>query len=83
MMLLALGSSAFPAFAGTAHISEANLVLPSLIDTSLAKFFGVVSGWTLLSWGLLICIGGLIFGAVMYGRIRRLPRIVRWPRSAS
>ncbi len=73
LMLLVLGSSTFPAFAGTAHVSEANLVLPSLGDTSLATFFGGVSGSTLLSWGVLVCVGGLIFGAVIYGRVRRLP----------
>ncbi len=73
LMLLALGSSAFPAFAGTAHVSEANLVLPNLGDAALATFLGGVSGWTLLSWGLLVCGGGLIFGAVIYGRVRRLP----------
>ncbi len=73
LMLLALGSSAFPAFAGTAHVSEANLVLPNLGDAALATFLGGVSGWTLLSWGLLVCVGGLIFGAAIYGRVRRLP----------
>ena len=72
-LLSALGLSAFPAFAAPAHVSEANLVLPKLSDGSLATFLGGVTGWTLLSYGLLICIGGLIFGAVIYGQIRRLP----------
>ncbi|WP_294249235.1 hypothetical protein [Propionivibrio sp.] len=30
-------------------------------------------GWTLLSYGLLVCIGGLIFGAVIYRQIFNLP----------
>jgi K(+)-stimulated pyrophosphate-energized sodium pump len=73
LLLLALGLIALPAFAETAHVSEANLVLPNLSDVSLARFLGGVSGSTLLSYGLIICIGGLVFGAVIYGQIRRLP----------
>ncbi|MDG4555155.1 MAG: sodium-translocating pyrophosphatase [Candidatus Competibacter sp.] len=65
---------ASPAFAGTVHhVSEANLALPNLNDTALASFAGGVSGWTLLAWGLLVCTGGLVFGAVVQARIRRLP----------
>ena len=74
LLLLALGMSASPAFAETAHhVSEANLALPNLSDTALASFVGGVSGWTLLAWGLLVCVGGLVFGAVIQARIRRLP----------
>ncbi|QQS55946.1 MAG: sodium-translocating pyrophosphatase [Candidatus Competibacteraceae bacterium] len=66
--------STFPAFAETVHhVSEANLTLPNLNDTALARFAGGISGWTLLAWGLLICVGGLVFGAVIQARIRRLP----------
>jgi len=72
LLLLALGLSAFPAFAANTHVSEANLVLPNLGDASLAQFFGV-SGATLLSWSLLICVGGLLFGAVIYLQVSRLP----------
>ncbi|HPF58219.1 MAG TPA: sodium-translocating pyrophosphatase [Candidatus Competibacteraceae bacterium] len=72
-LLVALGLSAFPAFATTAHVSEANLVLPDLGDPSLAQFFGSLSGATLLSWSLLVCIGGLLFGAVIYLQVSRLP----------
>ena len=28
----------------------------------MASFLGGVSGWTLLSWGLVVCLGGLAFG---------------------
>jgi len=73
MLLVALGMSAFPAFAATPHVSEANLVLPNLGDASLAQFLGGVSGATLLSWSLLICLGGLLFGAVIYLQVSRLP----------
>jgi len=65
--------AAGPALASSGHVSEANLVLPDLADRSLANFLGGMSGWALLSWGLVVCLGGLVFGAVVYGQIRRLP----------
>ncbi|MDS4029300.1 MAG: sodium-translocating pyrophosphatase [Candidatus Contendobacter sp.] len=73
ILLIAFGLSVPSAFAETIHVNEANLVLPNFADTALAQFFGGVSGWTLLSWGLLLCVGGLIFGAVIYSQVRRLP----------
>ncbi len=72
-LLCAIGSGSLPALAATGHVSEANLVLPDLGDTSLVAFFGTTSGWTLLSYGLLVCIGGLIFGGVIYRQIFHLP----------
>lgn len=74
MAALALSLGVVPAFASSAeHVSEASLVLPNLADIGLASFLWGVSGWTLLSWGLLVCLGGLIFGAVFYGQIQRMP----------
>jgi K(+)-stimulated pyrophosphate-energized sodium pump len=61
------------AVAPAAHASEANLVLPRLDDLATASFLWGVTGWQLLSVGLLVCVGGLIFGAVFYEQIRRLP----------
>ncbi|MBK8337968.1 MAG: sodium-translocating pyrophosphatase [Sterolibacteriaceae bacterium] len=76
-LLLALfgiiGFGSLPALAATEHVSEASLVLPDLADRSLVAFFGTISGWTLLSYGLLVCLGGLVFGGVIYSQIRRLP----------
>ncbi len=72
-LICAIGTWALPAFAATEHVSEANLVLPDLTDRSLASFLGGMSGWTLLSYGVLVSIGGLLFGGVLYGQIRRLP----------
>ena len=72
-LLFAIGPGSLSALAATGHSSEADLVLPNLGDASLISFLGGMSGATLLSWGLLVCIGGLIFGAVIYGQIRRLP----------
>ncbi|MEI2741173.1 MAG: sodium-translocating pyrophosphatase [Candidatus Competibacter sp.] len=72
-LLLAVGFGSLPALAAEGHVSEANLVLPDLGDASLVTFFGGVSGWTLLFYGLWVCLGGLIFGGVIYGQILRLP----------
>jgi K(+)-stimulated pyrophosphate-energized sodium pump len=58
----ALGAS--PAWA-----SEAELKIPDLRSVS---FLGV-DGHTLLLFGLVICIGGMVFGLVQYMQIRNLP----------
>lgn len=72
-LLVGLGLGNFSVLAATDHVSEANLVLPNLADTALASFLGGMSGWTLLSYGLIVCLGGLVFGAVIYGQVRQLP----------
>ena len=66
---LLLGSAAQFSYAS----SEANLVLPNLNDVALASFVGGVSGWQLLAWGLLVCVLGLAFGAIVYNQIKSLP----------
>jgi K(+)-stimulated pyrophosphate-energized sodium pump len=48
---------------------EANLKLP---DLSSVSFFGV-NGHTLLTIGLLFCIGGLLFGMAIYVQLKNLP----------
>jgi len=48
---------------------EANLKVP---DLSQVNFLGV-NGHTLLLWGILFCIFGLLFGMTMYVRLRNLP----------
>ncbi len=73
MLFLIVAPGALPALAATGHVTEANLVLPDLGDASLATFLGGMSGWTLLSYGLLVCLGGLAFGAVIYRQILQLP----------
>src|SRR6478736_5628942 len=55
--------------AGTAAASEAQLVIPDLSATS----FGGIGARTLLTIGVLICLGGLGFGVVMFQRVRDLP----------
>ncbi|HUP64657.1 MAG TPA: sodium-translocating pyrophosphatase, partial [Thermoanaerobaculia bacterium] len=51
------------------HRSEADLILP---DLSSVEFLGV-SGQTLLLWGLVVCVGGLLFGLAIYRQLKDLP----------
>jgi len=48
---------------------EANLVLP---DLSTVSFFGI-NGHALLTIGLLFCVGGLLFGLIIYVQLKNLP----------
>jgi K(+)-stimulated pyrophosphate-energized sodium pump len=48
---------------------EANLVIPDLNSTT---FLGM-GGATLLTWGLLVCVAGLLFALIIYGRLKRMP----------
>jgi K(+)-stimulated pyrophosphate-energized sodium pump len=64
MLLPALASAQEHAGGG-----EANLVLP---DLSSVNFLGI-NGHTLLTYGLLFCVGGLLFGLVIYQQLKNLP----------
>ncbi len=55
--------------AGSAHASEAELILPRLTGVD---FLGV-DGKTLLMAGIGVCLLGMLFGLVMYVRLRNLP----------
>ena len=50
--------------------TEANLVLP---DLGSVTFLGGFNGRTLLLFGLVVCVLGLLFGFVMYGQLKNLP----------
>jgi K(+)-stimulated pyrophosphate-energized sodium pump len=53
-----------------AMASEADLILP---DLRSVKFFGdKIDGWSLLIWGLAICVFGMVFGMVQYSRIKNM-----------
>ncbi len=65
-VLLALATWLVPS---PARASEAELNIP---DLTSVNFLGM-SGHTLLLFGLLICIGGMVFGLVQYMQIRKLP----------
>ena len=66
VLLVAFGWLAFPA---AASASEADLILP---DLSTVSFQGI-SGHNLLLWGLAVCVLGMLFGAVMYRRLKAMP----------
>src|SRR5262245_28922051 len=69
VVLASAGGS--PVFAQTPHAGggEASLRMP---DLALVAFGGVGSR-TLLTWGLAVCVLGLVFGLVIYRQLRRLP----------
>jgi K(+)-stimulated pyrophosphate-energized sodium pump len=56
--------------ASQASASEADLVLP---DLSSVSFMGGIPGYTLLMYGLAVCLFGMIFGLIQYQSINRLP----------
>lgn len=70
LLAMALGAISLPAMASG---GEANLVLPNLGDPALAVFLGGMTGSALLGWGLLVCLAGLAFGAIIYGQVKKMP----------
>jgi K(+)-stimulated pyrophosphate-energized sodium pump len=66
---LVLGQSAAFAQTGESTGGEANLRLP---DLSTVNFFGM-NGHALLTIGLLFCVGGLLFGLMIYVQLKNLP----------
>ena len=69
LALLLAGCSAAPSQGGHRGGGEANLKLPDLDLVS----FGGISGRLLLMLGLLICLGGIVFGVISLLSLRRLP----------
>ncbi len=57
----------------TVSAGEADLVVPSLKNTAVAKFLGGMSGHTLLLAGLVVSGLGLVFGFVIYQQLKKLP----------
>jgi K(+)-stimulated pyrophosphate-energized sodium pump len=71
VLALLLAAGTLPAMAQPANTGgEASLVLPYL---GQATFLGGIDGHALLSIGLVICALGLIFGLVIYMRLKNLP----------
>ncbi|WP_342371965.1 sodium-translocating pyrophosphatase [Propioniciclava soli] len=70
LLVLAGCSGGAPAEGGPSGGGEANLRLP---DLASATFFGVVDGRTLLTVGLFIALGGMVFGLVQFLGLRTLP----------
>ena len=65
-----LTSLTSPVLAQNQAGGEAHLVLP---DLSQATFLGGMNGRTLLMWGLLVCVLGLLFGFMSSGQLRKMP----------
>src|SRR3989475_9031461 len=65
-MLLFLAQAAQAEHSG----GEVNLVVP---DLSRVKFLNGISGPTLLMGGLLVALLGMVFGLVIYQRLRNMP----------
>src|SRR5579872_3867518 len=65
----AISVAARPAQSAPEVGGEANLKLP---DLSQVQFFGI-DGHKLLLFGLIVCVFGLIFGLVIYNRLKNLP----------
>ncbi|MGH9784848.1 MAG: sodium-translocating pyrophosphatase, partial [Terriglobia bacterium] len=77
LVLVFVGGIAPPASAATAGAAtsghaaggEANLKVPDLGGVS----FSGINGRTLLLWGLVVCVLGLLFGLVIFVQMRNLP----------
>lgn len=52
---------------------EADINLPDLAKTTFDVFGTSVGGLSLMYWGLLVCVIGMIFGLVQYGQTKNLP----------
>src|SRR5436190_24288663 len=77
LLSVALISAAAPAFAQVEQTTqpehrggEVNLVVP---DLSRVTFLNGISGPTLLMGGIIIALLGMVFGLVIYQRLRNLP----------
>jgi K(+)-stimulated pyrophosphate-energized sodium pump len=55
------------------HGGEATLVVPNLDDTNVARFFGTMSGASLLTAGLVVAGLGMVFGFAIFAQLRNLP----------
>ncbi|MGZ3686875.1 MAG: sodium-translocating pyrophosphatase, partial [Bdellovibrionota bacterium] len=69
---LALVSALVLGFSGAAFASEAELHIPELNNT-FNIFGSTVSGMTILGWGLVIAVIGMLFGLVEFMRVKALP----------
>src|SRR3982751_4526755 len=71
LAIFALPFAALSAFAQESAVGgEANLKVP---DLSQVTFLNGIPGDKLLLWGLLICGLGLVFGVVIYSKLKAMP----------
>ena len=69
LFLLVAATCAFLGLESTTFAGETDIVLP---DLSTVSFLGI-PGSSLLSAGIIVAIGGLLFGLVIYRRLQRMP----------
>ncbi len=70
--LIGIGALALLLASGSAHASEADLIMPDL-NVMYTLFGREVAGTTLLGAGLVVCLLGMAFGLMEFLKIRRLP----------
>ncbi len=73
MMVIALAALGAPLMAQETGGGEANLKLPSFNDEKLVTFLGGFTGSHLLMGGLVVSALGLIFGLIIFTRLRDMP----------
>jgi K(+)-stimulated pyrophosphate-energized sodium pump len=69
--MLWMALAAVPLMAQAEHGGEANLDLPNL-DMPDVTFLGGIHGRSLLMFGLLFCVLGMLFGLVIYRRLKHM-----------
>ena len=55
-----------------ASASEVELKIPELVN-SYTLFGHTMTGHSLLSWGILVCLAGMLFGLIEFFRIKKMP----------
>ncbi len=70
--LLAVGVTLF-SMTPVAFAGEADIKLPDLTNVMFNILGNPVGGLTILNWGLLVCVIGLIFGLIQYSQTKNLP----------
>ena len=69
LFLLVAATCAFLGLESTTFAGETDIVLP---DLSTVSFLGI-PGSSLLAAGIVVAVGGLLFGLVIYRRLQRMP----------
>jgi K(+)-stimulated pyrophosphate-energized sodium pump len=70
--LMPVSTAAVQASAQQAPGGEANLKIPDLTNTTVPVTFFGFSGHSLLTFGIVVCVLGLLFGLVMYTRLKNM-----------
>ena len=70
LFLLVAATCVFLGLESTTFAGETDIVLP---DLSTVTFLGGIPGSSLLAAGLIVAVGGLLFGLVIYRRLQRMP----------